>query len=88
MTPAKHKNKPLVSDGHNSFRSILLELLNSRTQQEVAELIGIRQPTLSMYLSEKRKSLPRRKRAREIAKCLRVDVEWFCRLTNPYNKTP
>lgn len=87
MTTVKDKNKPLVSEGHNSFRSILLELLNSRNQQEVAVLIGVGQPTLSMYLSEKRKALPRRKRAREIAKKLHVDVEWFCRLTNPYNKT-
>lgn len=87
MSTPKTTNKPLVSVGHKTFRSLLVELLNSRTQAEAAEVLGVAQCRFSAYLSEKHKALPRRKLAREMARRLGVDQEWFCALTNPYNKT-
>ena len=72
--------KALVASDHPTMRSLLLELLITRTQTEAAKLLGISQPTFSSIFQSPPKYRLGRKLARKVAKRLGVDEVYFCKL--------
>ena len=81
-TPANGRES-LVKTDHQTFRSLVLELMNTRTQTEAAAVLGCTQPNVSQYLSGK--YLPSKRMARKMAARLRVDVGWLCSLCRCHN---
>ncbi len=79
-TAAPKMPKALVADDHLTMRSLLLEMLITRTQAEAAKVLGISQPTFSSIFQTPPKYRLGRKLARKVAKRLGVDEVYFCKL--------
>jgi len=77
----KKPTKALVRLDHQTLRSLLLEILLSRTQTEASAAIGITQPTLHHWLAGTPRHRPSLRKLRIVAQRLHVDVEYLLRLT-------
>ncbi len=77
----ERSTKSLVRLDHQTLRSLLLELLLSRTQVEASAAIGITQPTMHHWLAGTPRHRPSLRKLRVVAQRLHVDVEYMLRLT-------
>jgi hypothetical protein len=80
---ARKGTKKLFSEGHSSLRSILQELLVIRTEQEVADLLGMSVAWVSSRMVGARRNRPCHKGSlRKIANGLGLPVEQVARLVS------